>query len=419
MKAQEQARIVAAGQTNGVFNECTPSGTNRCPMSSFGGRKTIVRPGGQTSCLDSSGGEYAFLVTPGDTDKLLFYLQGGGACWDPISWAIGACTKNITFAFDTSGMRSGKGMFNPSNGENVYQKFTIVEILYCSGDGHVGNTTRNFTDSSGDGYRKPQVGHQNVKAALDWTLANTDAKLSQLTITGDSAGALGTQAWANSLLQEKFKYEKANVIVDSYAAYFPADTTAPTIQSFGACDLPIFTQAQQTLCTDGVLTVPMFMSQTIQGNPLVPFAYLQSKADLVQRGFYDLIWFTYVLQGRTSEQNWLGISGPDFYSGTNELFQVYNEFSNFAVFYVDGETHTFTEMDWYYTAGTLGSTSGSPHNQPPMYEWVNGFTEGDGCPGSQCNSQLEGNNADSTEYCDQQLFPKSCSVSTAPAREVQ
>src|SRR5690349_7759662 len=44
------------------------------------GEWTWIYPGGDTEC--ALGGEYRFLVRPGDTDKLLIHFEGGGACWD-------------------------------------------------------------------------------------------------------------------------------------------------------------------------------------------------------------------------------------------------------------------------------------------------------------------------------------------------
>ena len=39
-----------------------------------------VKPGGDTQCSDGS--DYTFYTRNGDPDKLLFFLQGGGACWN-------------------------------------------------------------------------------------------------------------------------------------------------------------------------------------------------------------------------------------------------------------------------------------------------------------------------------------------------
>lgn len=39
-----------------------------------------IEASGDTTCSDGS--PYQFFVRPGDPDKLAFYLQGGGGCWN-------------------------------------------------------------------------------------------------------------------------------------------------------------------------------------------------------------------------------------------------------------------------------------------------------------------------------------------------
>jgi len=239
---------------------------------------------------------------------------------------------------------------------------------------------------------------------LAWALRNTQAKLSSLVITGDSAGALGTQAWADYLLSRKFKYDDAAVLVDSYAGIFPVGTTSPTLREFGACTLPIFTRTDQVLCKIGLLTVRKFTQRTISRHGCVPFGFLQSKADALQRSFFDLLALSYLSFNPM-------ISGPDFYYEINALFASYNAHPNFVVMHVDGETNAFTDRDLYYTAGTRGNASGSDKGQPLMYQWVNRLVGGRGCPSSQCAGRLAAANRDSTDYCDKNLFPKACTVS--------
>jgi len=239
---------------------------------------------------------------------------------------------------------------------------------------------------------------------LAWALRNTQAKLSSLVITGDSAGALGTQAWADYLLSRKFKYDDAAVLVDSYAGIFPVGTTSPTLREFGACTLPIFTRTDQVLCKIGLLTVRKFTQRTISRHGCVPFGFLQSKADVIQRDFFNLVALSYYFYDPRS-------SGRDFYYKTNTWFTSYNAYPNFVEMYVDGETHTFTEQEYYYTAGTLRNSSGSNDGQPLVYQWVNRLVNGGRCPRAQCAGQRSANNDDSTDYCDKNLFPKACAVS--------
>ena len=47
-------------------------------------------------CIFSDSTPFAFQIIPGDSDKLLFYFQGGGACWDKASTAAGLCTTDVS-----------------------------------------------------------------------------------------------------------------------------------------------------------------------------------------------------------------------------------------------------------------------------------------------------------------------------------
>jgi hypothetical protein len=395
------------------FNQCNLSRAEDggCPISSFGGKKTIVYPGGKTSCIVDgyAGSEYRFVVTPGDPDKLLFNLQGGGACWDnATTWITPACTRNITQAWSTSHTRLSQGIFNTSERRNAFQNFTMVEVLYCSGDGHAGSATRYGGAGAPPEWRSwKQSGYHNVEAALNWTLANT-GHLTSLIIAGESAGAIGAQAWANHLLQERFRnrYGKAAVVLDSYAALFPEDTTAPVLQMFGACDLPIFTPAMRFACHADVMTMPMLMNETIGNNLEVPFAFIQAKDDHVQESFYDLVALTVLKKMEL-------ILAPMFYAGTNSIFEQYKVFPNFALFYVQSSPiltflhHVWLTRPYYYAVGTLGRIGSLP-GQPLLHEWVNALAEGSGLPGSECAGWRKPMEDDGAGFpvwnCDEALF---------------
>jgi hypothetical protein len=64
-------------------DSCIVGDESPCDLSSFTkDRSTVVYPGGDTRCIFSSSTPFGFQVIRGDSDKLLFDFQGGGACWD-------------------------------------------------------------------------------------------------------------------------------------------------------------------------------------------------------------------------------------------------------------------------------------------------------------------------------------------------
>jgi hypothetical protein len=102
------------------------SATEPCPITDMPpDATTLVYPGGETRCIYSTSTDFAFQVIPGDSDKLLFFFQGGGACWDPISTAGGFCTTDASPS-------SLNGMFERDNGAtNTFAAYTIVQVEKC------------------------------------------------------------------------------------------------------------------------------------------------------------------------------------------------------------------------------------------------------------------------------------------------
>lgn len=111
-----------------IYNCCTISETESCNLSDLEADRTnLVYPGGNTRCIFSDSTAYSFQVIPGDTDKLLVYFQGGGACWSEYTTNSGFCTTDAK-------PDALSGIFNRTNEKNIYRNYTIVQMLYCSGD---------------------------------------------------------------------------------------------------------------------------------------------------------------------------------------------------------------------------------------------------------------------------------------------
>jgi hypothetical protein len=110
------------------YNCCTISETESCELSELEADRTnLVYPGGETRCIFSDSTPYSFQVIPGDTDKLLVYFQGGGACWSEETTKLSFCTTDAKPGPLT-------GIFDRKNPDNLYRDYTIVQLLYCSGD---------------------------------------------------------------------------------------------------------------------------------------------------------------------------------------------------------------------------------------------------------------------------------------------
>src|SRR3990170_6725732 len=104
-----------------------------------------VVAGGDCECADGS--EFALWVREADPTKVVFYLDGGGACWDATTCAFtgdgdsGMYEWNIS---DDDPAREG-GIFNLSNPDNPLADYSFVYVPLCTGDVHLGDATREYS----------------------------------------------------------------------------------------------------------------------------------------------------------------------------------------------------------------------------------------------------------------------------------
>ncbi len=123
--------------------------------------------------------------------KLMIFLQGGGACFEPNTCETNPSNYN---ADNFEEFKEGFGqtaLFNISRSENPFQDWNMVYLPYCTGDVHVGNKE----NGSALGVDEPQqfVGHQNFKRVVDLLAPYfNNQQVEEVAVVGLSAGAFGT-----------------------------------------------------------------------------------------------------------------------------------------------------------------------------------------------------------------------------------
>lgn len=162
-----------------------------------------------TTC--GNGSQYKFYVydNPSSTN-LVLYFEGGGACWDYDTCSgragvLGAAHPNGIIDNYMSDFQPqyvspivngadpgipGRSKTNlPTNG------WDVVYMPYCTGDVHVGNAVRTYTDPTG--VNPPitwrHVGYNNTIAALNY-LHGRFPTINKLLVSGFSAGGTATYA---------------------------------------------------------------------------------------------------------------------------------------------------------------------------------------------------------------------------------
>jgi acetyl esterase/lipase len=139
-------------------------------------------------CACSDGSEFSFFERPGDPAKVMFYFEGGGACFN-----LDTCDPNGDPTYSTGisqtvdSLAGRGGLFDADNPENPLADHSIVYVPYCTGDVHLGNTTTEYSPDVVIEHR----GAANANAALEY-LVEQYADAEQVLVTGASAGSVPT-----------------------------------------------------------------------------------------------------------------------------------------------------------------------------------------------------------------------------------
>ncbi len=141
------------------------------------------QPGQEAYCMN--GTTTGIGINLGTSNRVLVYLEGGGACFDFITCSSVAGQDGFDGAdlgtFAPSLDRYG--IFNRSSMTNPMRDWTFVYVPYCTGDVHGG------TNPAGFGGRR-QVGYTNMTRYLR-RVVPTFPDAEQVLLTGSSAGGFG------------------------------------------------------------------------------------------------------------------------------------------------------------------------------------------------------------------------------------
>ena len=138
----------------------------------------------RTRCMSGGPAGLGINLSP-DSDRLLIYLQEGGACWDSLSCLMTLNVDGFSQGdFDAFiGRRGRQGHFNRDDPSNPFADWNHVFVPYCSGDVHGG------ANPEGPGGRI-HMGARNMERFLERILL-TFPHVRQVVLAGSSAGGVG------------------------------------------------------------------------------------------------------------------------------------------------------------------------------------------------------------------------------------
>jgi hypothetical protein len=271
------------------------------------------------------------------SNRLLIYLQEGGACWSALTCAAGLADHFTTgygpsdFAIDaadTSYLAQPGGFFDRSAAANPFKDYSYVFVPYCTGDTHSGS---NVTTLSG----QPAyfVGFRNITAYLE-RLAVTFPGADRIVLAGSSAGGFGaTLNWWQTA--QAFPGARVDMISDSGAIMpndvLPSPNTAEAAQR-AAWNLDATTPPGCTGCGTAFAAIYDFDSSTFPNSRGALLSYQQ---DSILYLFY-------------------GITKSKFTQGLGEVeTQFFDPSANLRYFNVTGSGHVL----WFSPTLSTQSTT--------------------------------------------------------------
>jgi hypothetical protein len=317
--------------------ETTPIAVSMPPLAELipGEWNTLI-PGGETECARET--PFQFFVLPAkdsNTDKLLIYYQGGGACWD-----LFTCSAGGTGMFDNAvGSAANEvggynGIFDFTNPANPVADYNMVFIPYCTADVHIGDAVVDY----GARLVLHHNGYNNSTAVLNWTYENFDAP-DDIVVAGTSAGAYGAIQYAPYIMDH---YPDARVVQFGDAGVGATPVGWQGLQTWGMYShLPDFVPGLEEVDPE-TYTLSMIYDSSAAYYPDDVFAQYTTDADEVQMEFYN-----FSVLGDREAPSWAELMADNL-AGLNTANP------NFYSYIAEGESHTILAYPEFYTRESDG-----------------------------------------------------------------
>ena len=322
---------------------------------------TTLAPGGETMC--AMGTPYSFHVRPGARDRVMIFLNGGGACWtgDHCDPSVDPTTYVPSADMPHNDPRTRKGAFDTANPENPFSEWSQVFVSYCTGDVHLGARDTTYTKRDGSEVTIRHRGKANVQAAFDWVTENF-AGPDRILVGGGSAGAMSSAYWAG-VVQDA--YPQSDVI--QFAGGGGGYRTAPPVALFeawgtfeGLRDWPEFSSLDPSSAA-----YEDFYRVSAARYPQMRFHQFNTAYDAVQEQFVNLL------------------------GGTEELYPLLKanlddlaaEIPTFRSFTAAGEFHTLLRFDEFYSFEAGGVRA---------VDWVHALANGETVETVTCAADAQG-----------------------------
>lgn len=277
---QASDRDRPAADTSGSTGSATGTGAGgRGTMGPSGdGWSKVPAP---ASCRCSDGTPYHYWVRPGDPEKVLFFLAGGGACFSAATCSADGATYTINLEGDDG--PGDEGIFDLDNAANPLADHSMVVAPYCTGDLHLGTRLNDY----GDGVEVHHNGFVNASSALAASAA-LFPNATEVVVAGSSAGSAGAPAFGGGA-HDVWPDADIAVIADASAAYPGTPEITLAIGSLWGVTGSIPTWPETADLPVEAWSLPGLFVNAAMHHPELRFATYNNAFDEVQAGFSSLI----------------------------------------------------------------------------------------------------------------------------------
>lgn len=280
------------------------------------------------------GAEYQISIRRGASNNVLFYLQGGGACWNAES------CLDLKAASDTAVRDAATGILDPSQAGNPFKDWNVVFVSYCDGSVFSGDNVILYRDVTAYHH-----GLQNVGAAVT-AMQRAFPSPDKVLVAGSSAGGYGTLV---AMLMAKLIFPDRSNWVLNDAGPGIQNLNEATIRPQRDQNWPFPPRILPASCTRCAEQPTYLYEWAISRDPNLRVGLFSALQDIVIRSF-------------------LLLDGPGYQA---LLLQVTNDIASrvgarFRRFFVSGPRHTILLDPAFYILSLNGIT---------MAEWTGAMVD--------------------------------------------
>ena len=291
-------------------------------------------------CMCADGSPYTYYIHEADPAKVVFFLQGGGACFDASTCAFDSGSYRVKLGPNDDPNTFSSGVFDFTDQRNPLADYSFVFAPYCTGDVHIGNATHEYG---------PQLTVQH-KGSIDATtalkaLATQFPDAKQLVVTGESAGSVPTPLYAG-LAHDMLPNAEITVLADGSGAYPDVPAINNVIGQVWGTESAIPPWPENAGLTAATWSFPGLFVQAHKHDPQIIFGRHDYAFDFVQSFFATLA----------------GIPADDLVSliDKNET-QIEQAGVDLRSYISPGKSHTVLSKPQFYTETVEGV---------PLVDWV-------------------------------------------------